>query len=156
MTTRRPTGGDPARGTSHEGVRCADAVQAVWVLRGLGRTSLEGLLASGSRVHQREAPVASRPGRRGCPRRRHGLGTPGYLWRMRTARGRRTSGIAAFLLLAWLVIGAIAAAQRGYFASNDTSCASVTTIVVTVLAGPLNYVGVNPQVDCPELPQPSE
>jgi hypothetical protein len=24
------------------------------------------------------------------------------------------------------------------------------------VAGPLNYVGVNPQVDCPELPQPSE
>lgn len=75
---------------------------------------------------------------------------------MRTSRRSRTSSIGAFLLLAWLVIGAIAAAQRGYFASDDTSCASVTTIIVTVLAGPLNYVGVNPKVDCPELPQPSE
>ncbi len=76
---------------------------------------------------------------------------------MRTGRTRsRASSIAAALVLVWLVIGAIAAAQRGYFSSGDTSCASVTTIVVTILAGPLNYVGVNPQVDCPEVPQPSE
>jgi len=60
------------------------------------------------------------------------------------------------LVLVWLVIGAIAAAQRGYFVSGDTSCATTTTIIVTVLAGPLNYLGVNPQVQCPQLPQPSQ
>jgi hypothetical protein len=59
-------------------------------------------------------------------------------------------------VLVWLVIGAIAAVQRGYFASSDTSCATTSTIIVTVLAGPLNYLGVNPQVQCPQLPQPSQ
>jgi hypothetical protein len=56
------------------------------------------------------------------------------------------------LLVVWLAIGALAAGQRGYF----TSCASTSTIIVTVLAGPLNYFGVNPQIQCPTLPQPSE
>jgi hypothetical protein len=74
---------------------------------------------------------------------------------MRSRRSRTTS-IGAIVLLIWLVIGAIAAGQRGYFTGGDGSCAEVSTIVVTVLAGPLNYVGVNPQIECPELPQPSE
>jgi membrane protein YdbS with pleckstrin-like domain len=69
---------------------------------------------------------------------------------MRTRRGTRTSSIGAVLLIVWLVIGAIAAAQRGYFASGDASCATVGTTIVTVLAGPLNYVGVNPQIQCPQ------
>jgi hypothetical protein len=67
---------------------------------------------------------------------------------------RRGSRIGSLLLLLWLVIGVVAAVQRGYFSSGDTSCASAATIAVTVIAGPLNYVGVNPQVDC-ALPQPS-
>ena len=67
-------------------------------------------------------------------------------------RGRR---IGSLLLLVWLVIGVIAAVQRGYFSSGDTSCASAATIAVTIVAGPLNYVGVNPQIEC-ELPQPSQ
>jgi membrane protein YdbS with pleckstrin-like domain len=71
---------------------------------------------------------------------------------MRTTRSR-TSSIGTVLVLVWLVIGAIAAGQRGYFASGDASCATVSTIVVTVLAGPLNYFGVNPQLQCP-LPSP--
>jgi hypothetical protein len=68
---------------------------------------------------------------------------------------RRGSGIGALLLLIWLAIGAVAAAQRGYFESGNTSCASAATIAVTIVAGPLNYVGVNPQIDC-ELPEPSQ
>jgi hypothetical protein len=67
---------------------------------------------------------------------------------------RRRGGIVGLLVIVWLVIGVIAAAQRGYFTNGDTSCASAATIAVTVIAGPLNYVGVNPKVDC-ELPQPS-
>ena len=63
--------------------------------------------------------------------------------------------IVSLLVLVWLVIGVIATVQRGYFSSGETDCADVSTIVVTILAGPLNYVGVNPQVDCPELPEPS-
>jgi membrane protein YdbS with pleckstrin-like domain len=73
---------------------------------------------------------------------------------MRTKR-TRTASIGAVLLLIWLVIGAIAAGQRGYFTSGDTSCASAVTIIVTIVAGPLNYLGINPRVDC-ELPQPSQ
>ena len=75
---------------------------------------------------------------------------------MTVGQRRRGSSIAAILVIVWLVIGALAAAQRGYFAGGDASCATVTTIAVTVLAGPLNYLGVNPQVQCPELPQPSQ
>ena len=64
-------------------------------------------------------------------------------------------GILSLLVLVWLVVGVVATVQRGYFSSGDTDCAGVSTIVVTILAGPLNYLGVNPQVDCPELPEPS-
>jgi hypothetical protein len=64
--------------------------------------------------------------------------------------------IVSLLVLVWLVIGVVAAFQRGYFSSGDTDCAGVSTIVVTILAGPLNYLGVNPQVDCPEIPEPSQ
>jgi hypothetical protein len=66
------------------------------------------------------------------------------------------SSIGAVLVLVWLVIGALAATQRGYFTSGDTTCASTSTSIVTVLAGPLNYLGVNPQVQCPQLPKPSQ
>ena len=55
----------------------------------------------------------------------------------------------------WLVIGAVAAWQRDYFSGSSTNCAEVSTTVVTILAGPLNYLGVNPKIDC-QLPQPSE
>ena len=60
------------------------------------------------------------------------------------------------LLVIWLLIGALAAFQRGYFSSSDTNCAGITTAIVTIVAGPLNYVGVNPEVGCPQVPQPSE
>jgi hypothetical protein len=61
------------------------------------------------------------------------------------------------LLVIWLAIGALAAWQRDYFDKQPQTCAKTSTIVVTILAGPLNYVGVNPKVDdCPGVPQPSE
>jgi len=56
--------------------------------------------------------------------------------------------IGSVLLLIWLVIGAIAAGQRHYFDSSNTNCSKASTIIVTVLAGPLNYAGVNPKVSC--------
>jgi hypothetical protein len=59
------------------------------------------------------------------------------------------------VLVIWLVIGALAAFQRGYFSSANTNCAGVSTAIVTIVAGPLNYVGVNPKVACPKVPQPS-
>jgi hypothetical protein len=63
--------------------------------------------------------------------------------------------IGALVLAVWLVIGAIAGGQRGYYKSSGTSCAKAGTIVVTIIAGPLNYVGVNPKVHC-KVPQPSK
>jgi hypothetical protein len=63
--------------------------------------------------------------------------------------------ILGVLVIIWLVIGAIAAGQRHYYSKDAaTSCASASTIVVTIVAGPLNYFGVNPRVNC-KLPQPS-
>jgi hypothetical protein len=69
---------------------------------------------------------------------------------------RRGGSIVTTLVVIWLVIGAIAAFQRGYFSNSNTNCAGVSTTVVTIIAGPLNYVGVNPQVACPQVPQPSQ
>jgi hypothetical protein len=59
------------------------------------------------------------------------------------------------LLLIWFLIGALAAYQRDYFKGSETSCAKTGTVLVTVLAGPLNYVGVNPKVKNCKVPQPS-
>ena len=59
------------------------------------------------------------------------------------------------LVIVWLIVGAIAAAQRGYFTQAAQKCASAGTIALTVLAGPLNYVGVNPKVTDCNVPQPS-
>lgn len=68
---------------------------------------------------------------------------------------RRGPSILGIILVIWLVIGAIAAGQRGYYNGNDTNCAEAGTILVTIVAGPLNYIGANPKVDC-ELPEPSK
>ena len=62
--------------------------------------------------------------------------------------------IGSLLLLVWLIIGVIAGGQRHYYGSSTTNCAKAGTIIVTVLAGPLNYVGVNPKISC-KTPQPS-
>lgn len=63
--------------------------------------------------------------------------------------------LGSLLVVVWLVIGLVAAVQRGYFEGGDTSCANAGTVAVTVLAGPLNYVGLNPKVDDCDLPEPS-
>jgi hypothetical protein len=55
----------------------------------------------------------------------------------------------------WLAVGAIAAGQRGYYGGSSANCAEAGTIAVTILAGPLNYVGVNPKVSC-LIPKPSK
>ena len=67
----------------------------------------------------------------------------------------RVSAVVGVIILVWLVIGVIAAVQRGYFSGSDTNCAKVSTTIVTIISGPLNYVGVNPKIDC-SLPQPSQ
>jgi hypothetical protein len=63
--------------------------------------------------------------------------------------------IGSALVVIWLVIGVIAAAQRNYFSGSEANCAKLGTIAVTIVAGPLNYVGANPKVEC-NVPQPSK
>ena len=64
------------------------------------------------------------------------------------------------LLVVWLVIGAFAAFQRGYFDDAETNCSETSDIALNVVAGPLNYFGVNPKVKCSDVdvntPEPSE
>ncbi|GAY11743.1 hypothetical protein [Pseudonocardia sp. N23] len=62
--------------------------------------------------------------------------------------------ILAVIVVLWLIVGAFAAYQRGYFGGADASCTGVGTTLLTVVVGPLNYVGVNPKIDC-TVPQPS-
>jgi hypothetical protein len=59
------------------------------------------------------------------------------------------------LLFIWLIIGALAAGQRGYYNGSVGTCTKAGTIVVTIIAGPLNYLGVNPRIDC-TMPRPSK
>lgn len=63
--------------------------------------------------------------------------------------------ILTLLVVVWLVIGVAAAAQRGYFGGSGGSCAKAATVAVTIVAGPLNYLGANPKVTC-RVPQPSK
>jgi hypothetical protein len=67
----------------------------------------------------------------------------------------RGASVFGVLVLIWLVIGTIAAAQRGYFGGDTDTCAEAGTIAVTIVAGPLNYVGVNPKIKC-DVPEPSQ
>jgi hypothetical protein len=67
----------------------------------------------------------------------------------------RGGGLISAIAVVWLVIGVIAAFQRGYLKNTDQNCASLGTIAVTVVVGPLNYAGVNPKVTDCHLPQPS-
>ncbi|MCW2798551.1 MAG: Uncharacterized protein JWQ70_23 [Aeromicrobium sp.] len=62
--------------------------------------------------------------------------------------------IASIVIVIWLVIGAVAGTQRDYFKSSDNNCRKTSDAILTVVAGPLNYMGVNPKVTC-KLPQPS-
>ena len=57
-------------------------------------------------------------------------------------------------MLTWLVVGTIAADQRGAFPAYSMSCTTASNISLTVLAGPLNYQGGNPNVSC-TFPEPS-
>jgi hypothetical protein len=62
------------------------------------------------------------------------------------------------IVVIWLVIGVVAAFQRGYFGNDeDVSCKQVGDTALTIVAGPLNYVGVNPKIKCKDInaPEPS-
>jgi hypothetical protein len=62
--------------------------------------------------------------------------------------------IGSVVIIVWLIIGVIAGGQRHYYGGSNPNCARAGTITVTVLAGPLNYVGLNPKVSC-KPPEPS-
>jgi hypothetical protein len=66
------------------------------------------------------------------------------------------TGIGGVVVVVWLLIGLAAVIQRDYLADSRSNCAEMGNILVTVVAGPLNYVGVNPKIKCNvEVPQPS-
>jgi hypothetical protein len=56
-------------------------------------------------------------------------------------------GKGTLILFIWILIGAAAAGQRGYYSQN-LGCTQGATIAVTIAAGPLNYVGLKPQISC--------
>jgi hypothetical protein len=66
---------------------------------------------------------------------------------------RKLIGIA---VIVWLVIGLFAAFQRGYVTDRKTvSCRSFGDTALTIIAGPLDYLGANPKIHC-NVPQPSK
>jgi hypothetical protein len=66
----------------------------------------------------------------------------------------RYGGVIGAIVLVWLLIGVLALWQRGYFKTGEADCTTEVNVALTVVAGPLNYAGVNPKVGC-NLPQPS-
>ncbi|WP_225731852.1 MULTISPECIES: hypothetical protein [unclassified Nocardia] len=78
---------------------------------------------------------------------------PQWLRQRNTYERKRVLGA---IVLIWLLIGLIAAAQTNYLDHPMMTCPSIGTIAVNIVAGPLNYLGVNPHIaDC-HLPQPSQ
>ncbi len=66
-------------------------------------------------------------------------------------------GLIGLLVVIWLVIGAVAAFQRGYFGDDqEVSCKTLGDTALTIVAGPLNYIGVNPKIQCEDAPEPSQ
>lgn len=55
--------------------------------------------------------------------------------------------IGSVILVIWLVIGGFAAGQRGDY-KGPVNCSRAATAAMAILAGPLNYTGVNLHVDC--------
>ena len=68
----------------------------------------------------------------------------------------RITPIIGALIIVWFIVGALAAGQRHYYSSSPTNCAQTGTIAVTIIAGPLNYAGLNPKIKDCHTPQPSK
>jgi hypothetical protein len=41
-------------------------------------------------------------------------------------------------------------------ARTGDDCSRAATSAVTIIAGPLNYLGVNPKISCHRLPEPGK
>ena len=52
------------------------------------------------------------------------------------------------ILFVWLLIGGLAAGQRHYYTGSYADCSGAGTITLTILFGPVNYVGGNPKMTC--------
>lgn len=55
--------------------------------------------------------------------------------------------------LVWLAIGVAAAVEFGHFGAGTSSCWTLGETAATVFVGPLNYIGVTPEADCPAAPE---
>jgi hypothetical protein len=82
--------------------------------------------------------------------RRHRGATP-----LPDLQQEETVRIGAVVIVVWLVVGLLAAGQRGYLSGSTSNCAKAGNTLITIVAGPLNYVGVNPKVNC-TVPQPTQ
>jgi hypothetical protein len=58
-------------------------------------------------------------------------------------------------VIVWLLIGVIAASERHDFNALPLSCSATADITITIVAGALNYLGVDPHVHC-HVPKPSK
>jgi hypothetical protein len=53
------------------------------------------------------------------------------------------------MVIVWFVLGAAVASDRGYFdTSTPRDCTFVGSGLLTVVAGPINYLGVHPRAVC--------
>ena len=53
------------------------------------------------------------------------------------------------LLIIWLILGASAANDRGYFNTGaHRDCEFIGSALLTVVAGPLNFTGLRPKAYC--------
>jgi hypothetical protein len=63
--------------------------------------------------------------------------------------------IGFLVLVLWLIVGAIAAGQRHDYTRPPVNCSQAATIAETILAGPPNFLGVDPEISCRHLPPPA-
>jgi hypothetical protein len=63
--------------------------------------------------------------------------------------------LGTIVLVVWLLVGVIAAGQRHDFGALPLSCNSIADVTITIAAGALNYLGVDPKVSC-HAPVPSK
>jgi hypothetical protein len=53
------------------------------------------------------------------------------------------------LVIIWFILGVSVASDRGYFRSGyERTCTNMGTAALTVVAGPINYLGVHPRAAC--------
>jgi len=53
------------------------------------------------------------------------------------------------LVIIWFILGTSAANDRGYFDSGaERDCDFIGSALLTVVAGPLNFVGLHPRAYC--------